>query len=83
MHARLTLSTLVAVAAALSLTLSAGAANNRPGDYYNGKPATAGWTAVHPNPTGSRTINPNPDKWGSKWGSLRPNATAGWTRAAA
>ena len=86
MKARFSLSALVAVAAALSLSLSANAAN-RP--HYGKMPVTHWWTSAHIDhhgPTvvrahwiGSETIRPNPEKWGS----IRLGATAGWTRAAA
>jgi hypothetical protein len=68
MKVRLSLSALVAVAAALSFSLSAGAAN-RPGDYYAKQPGSNTWTSVGTHPGGT------------KWWS-RPNASAGWTRAA-
>jgi hypothetical protein len=85
MKVRLSLSALATVAAALSLTLSAGAAN-RPGDYFSqqpdfGKrPVTHWWySAKILGPTrADMVIRPH----ATRQTLVRPLAAAGWTRAA-
>jgi hypothetical protein len=69
MKVRLSIATVAAVVAALSVTLSAGAAI-RPGDY-----------TVRPNPEKWGSILPNPWSIGAGLNRVRPNATAAWTRA--
>jgi hypothetical protein len=76
MKVRLSIATTAAVAAALSLTLSAGAAN-RPGDY-NVRPKPEKWGWVFPNPwsigASANAVRPNP--WVSGIGRMtafRPN----------
>ncbi|MDX6437191.1 MAG: hypothetical protein QOK34_2025 [Gaiellaceae bacterium] len=77
MKVRLSLSALVAVVAALSLTLSAGAAN-RPGDFK--RPVTHWWySAKILGPTrADMVIRPH----AMRETMVRPLASAGWTRAA-
>jgi hypothetical protein len=77
MKVRFSLSALVAVAAALSLSLSAGAAN-RP--YYSKQPVTHWWTSARIDHDGPTVVRSHSHPTG--WKLIGPNVIAGWTNAA-